>query len=117
MGAKRKTVREILKKPSGRDPALIDALKHNVAARAIDPDGTIEEARLVLRTRESARIPMDAQEFKELREDLNLDPHQLAVKLGIRRPTVTRYENGSLTISTRTERAIENIAELERLRM
>ncbi len=60
---------------------------------------------------------MDAKKFKRLREKLGLDPEQLARELGCDRATVTRYENGTMNITTRTEKAIRNIAELTRLRV
>lgn len=60
---------------------------------------------------------MDAKEFKRIRKELELDQDELASELGCDRATVTRYENGTMKITTRTERAVENIAELTRLKM
>ena len=59
---------------------------------------------------------MDAKEFKRIRTRLELDQDELAIELGCDRATVTRYENGTLRITTRTEKAVRNIAELTRLR-
>ena len=60
---------------------------------------------------------MDAKEFRRIRKELELDQDEIAGKLGCDRATVTRYENGTMRITTRTEKAIQNIAELTRLKM